>query len=62
MTASSSPSLRSQIKFTPSSYKKKKKRVEVHIKSFSSHHETPFLYLVAIQDYKNLIETMEIRS
>lgn len=61
MTASSSPPLRSQIKFTPSSYKKKK-RVEVHTKSFSSHHETPFLYLVAIQDYRNLIETMEIRS
>lgn len=61
MTASSSPPLRSQIKFTPSSYKKKK-RVEVHTKSFSSHHEIPFLYLVAIQDYRNLIETMEIRS
>lgn len=61
MTASSSPPLRSQIKFTPSSYKKKK-RVEVHTKSFSSHHETPFLYLVAIQDYRNLIKTMEIRS
>lgn len=61
MTAPSNPLLRSQIKFTPSSYKKKK-RVEVHTKSFSSHHETPFLYLVAIQDYRNLIETMEIRS
>ena len=63
MTAPSNPLLRSQIKFTPSSYKKKKnQRVEVHTKSFSSHHETPFLYLVTIQDYRNLIKTMEIRS
>ena len=62
MTAPSNPLLRSQIKFTPSPYKKKNQRVEVHTKSFSSHHETPFLYLVAIQDYRNLIKTMEIRS
>ena len=62
MTAPSNPLLRSQIKFTPSSYKKKNQRVEVHTKSFSSHHEIPFLYLVAIQDYRNLTETMEIRS
>lgn len=44
MTAPSNPLLRSQIKFTASSYKKKTKEYW------------------AIQDYRNLIETMEIRS